>query len=64
MQPSPSPVRQKLTMISVRTNGRQLTAFVQGTLQSDGKTVVPADVVQNALSKLACNQRGQTFSIG
>ncbi|WP_415913273.1 hypothetical protein [Neptuniibacter sp. QD37_11] len=58
----------KLTLVSITFRGQRRAAFVQGHVQSNGKTTVSKDVMDELLSRTSFfgkeYTRGLTYSIG
>lgn len=53
----------KLTMVSVSARGRRITRFCRLPTNSQGRAVLPADLLDKFLDELGCCQ-GQTYSVG
>ena len=53
----------KMTLVSVRVRGRQLSLFVSGEVGKDGKVRVPNAVIDGMLSAMGLRY-GETWSMG
>lgn len=53
----------KLTLVSVSSNGRQISCFVNLAVVN-GRAVASQQLINNMLSEIGCTNRGQTYSVG
>lgn len=56
-------MRTKLTLVSVSSNGRQISCFVN-LVCVNGRAVASQQLINNMLSEIGCTSRGQTYSVG
>ena len=57
---------KKLTLVSIKMNGKRVHRFVYCTQNTDGKTIVSKSVIES-MQKEICgliNTRGMTFTVG
>lgn len=56
-------MQTKLTLISVSSNGRQISRFVNLPCVNS-RAVASQQLIDHMLSEIGCSGRGQTYSVG
>lgn len=54
----------KLVAVSVWFRGKTENVFVKGNVGTDGKVRVPFEMINASLTRMGCNERGLTYSVG